>query len=235
MGGQPQYAQPMGGQPQQYMPEQLMVQNCAKGLNIRNRPDTSGDLLGTLANGSVIVVQSRQGNWVQHQTGWSMTTDGTTAFLAPMMQQQQAQPQYMSGPEQLMVQNCPKGLNIRSQPATGGDLLGTLANGSVIVVQSRNGNWVQHQTGWSLATDGQTPFLMPMGQQGYMQPQQGYMQPQMMGGGVVVATMGMCQHEWIQTGEPSLVAWIICFLTGCCCSLCICTRQRCRKCGAYLD
>jgi len=229
MGGQPQYAQPAA---QQYMPEQLMVQNCPKGLNIRSRPETTAELLGTLANGSVIVVQSRNNNWVQHQTGWSMSTDGTTAFLAPMMQQQQAQPPYMSGPEQLMVQNCPKGLNIRNRPDTTGDLLGTLANGSVIVVQSRNGNWVQHQTGWSLSTDGQTPFLMPMGQQ------QGYMQPQTMmmgGGGVMVATMGMCQHEWIQTGEPSLVAWVICFLTGCCCSLCICTRQRCRKCGIYLD
>jgi len=162
-------------------------------------------------------------------------------------QPQYAQPMSQGVVEQLMVQNCPKGLNIRSEPSVNGQLLGTLANGSVVVVQSRNGGWVQHQTGWSLASDGQQYFLMPFQGQQYMQQpmmqQPMMMQPQVMTmgavgyGGVMVQTvaMPMCVHEWVDSGEPSLIAWLICCLTWFCCSLCICTRQRCRKCGVYLD
>jgi len=191
------------------------------------------------------------------------TTDynGPPAYAQPAYPQmgqpqygQPMQPQYgqPAAVEQLMVQNCPKGLNIRDAPATSGSLLGTLANGSVVVVQSRNGAWIQHQTGWSLSTDGQQQFLTPFGgmqqQQAYVQPTV-VMQPQVVtmggvgyggmgyGGGVMVATVGMpmCVHEWVDTGEPSLIAWLICCFTWFCCSLCICTRQRCRKCGVYLD
>lgn len=42
-------------------------------------------------------------------------------------------------------------------------------------------------------------------------------------------------HKFVDTREPSAVAWIICLLTCFCCSLCICTRRRCTQCGITMD
>jgi len=174
---------------------------------------------------------------------YGMPYSGPPSYASPVIHGPQ---------EQLLVQNCGRGLNVRDQPSVTGNLLSALANGSIVVAQARSGNWVQHQTGWSLGSEGDVVFLAPLAKS---QPQPAtmvqqqivggsvFVQPQVvsMGGigysaGISVTTISvpMCQHEWVDSGEPSFVAWLIC-LTGFCCSLCLCTRTRCRKCGTYFD
>jgi hypothetical protein len=53
---------------------------------------------------------------------------------------------------------------------------------------------------------------------------------------VLIHNQNRCPpHQWLYTSEPTCLAWVVCLLTGFCCSLCICTRKRCVKCGLEVD
>jgi len=165
------------------------VRNCPTGLNVRAAPSPTAALIGsTLKNDTIVYVTNTSGLWMQHAGGWSLSQDATgkvllapggsgaasgagfvdrsstftTASSATQASASYKTPTITASTQQEMyvVQNAPKGLNIRSGPGSENSLVGApLANGSHVVVIAHQGQWAQHLSGWSMETDGKTTFL----------------------------------------------------------------------------
>ena len=98
-------------------------------LNVRDRPATSGVVLGTLGEGTRVDIVSRQESWleIRFQQG--------TAYVSG---------RYV---EQHQLQDLRRGiveagsLNVRGGPTTGAQVLGQLPRGTEIVIESSIGSW----------------------------------------------------------------------------------------------
>lgn len=136
-------------------------------------PDASTPAIGQLHPGQTITVLARHGSWVQFPyngiNAWIPAEEPNAnppAGIPGEAQPGQAQPAQPAANAPLTATVDTDGLNLRSEGNTSSAVLGTLALGTVLTVQERQGDWYKVQTpdgkvgwvaGWLVKVNYPTP------------------------------------------------------------------------------
>jgi N-acetylmuramoyl-L-alanine amidase len=130
------------------------IVTASSGLNLRDNPSSSGNLLVTIPTGTTIDLTSYQNHWYQttyqSKTGWvseeyitlSSTTTNTTSTTTTTQ----------SGDPKQGTVTASAGLNLRDAPSSTGNLLATIPSGTTIILSNFQNHWYQTtyqaKTGW---------------------------------------------------------------------------------------
>jgi hypothetical protein len=154
------------------------------GLNYRDQPSTSGELLGQMNTGQVVSVlegpvAADDYTWWQlddgdGNVGWAADGDGETEWLSPQIGEPQPVNRTPRVGERVVVTMPGSGqLSVRAQPGTNAALIQRVSSGSQYTVeagpQTANGfTWFQIRSddgnlvGWAADGDGSARWLSPL-------------------------------------------------------------------------
>lgn len=113
--------------------QDLYKVTSTSGLNVRSEPNTNSTILGRLANGQLIEVDTFVGNWAEFQYN-DKTAYVYSKYISKVVGEQE--------PETYRVINASH-LNVRSQPTTQSTVVGSLAQGDKVEVFSVEGSWAR--------------------------------------------------------------------------------------------
>lgn len=108
--------------------------------NIRETPSTTARILGTIENGSEVVVNiyDRSGQWAEITTSWRLTGWVSTQFLvySPI-----GSAEY-NGSLQVRTLDG-SSVNLRNRPSLSSTILGTVENGAMVQYHETVGEWLE--------------------------------------------------------------------------------------------
>jgi N-acetylmuramoyl-L-alanine amidase len=119
------------------------------GLNIRSKASTQSEVIGTLANGTVVNVLSQKSDWLQ------ISYDGETGWIhsdyADIHNGSTDTPSKKKGSSSATI--SVSGLNVRSEPNLNGKILDQVSQGTDVTIISEQNNWCEIEygngnTGW---------------------------------------------------------------------------------------
>ncbi|KLU65577.1 N-acetylmuramoyl-L-alanine amidase LytC precursor [Desulfosporosinus acididurans] len=123
------------------------VVTAANGLNLRDTPSSSGNLLGTIPNGAALELGTYQNHWYQttyqSKTGWV-----SDAYITISSNSSSS----TSNSTKKGIVNASAGLNLRDTPSSTGKLLATIPQDTTLELLNYQNDWYQTTyqslTGW---------------------------------------------------------------------------------------
>ena len=112
------------------------------GVNVREQPDAGSNTLGTLNKGTSIVVTGKSGDWYEFQYG-SDYAYISSEYVEGYMLEYIGSGASAGGSSKYAVVTAKTGLNLRSDPDAGGNVLSILNYNETAEVISISGQWVK--------------------------------------------------------------------------------------------
>ncbi|GIN57056.1 beta-N-acetylglucosaminidase [Lederbergia ruris] len=119
--------------------------NAGSTLNLRSSASASASIIGSLSNGTAVIVQSESNGWAQvkvngktgyvssqYLTGKTSTNSSKPSTSTPS----KTETKYVSV-------NAGSTLNLRSSASASASIIGSLSNGTAVTVQSESNGWAQ--------------------------------------------------------------------------------------------
>jgi len=108
-------------------------------VNIRKKPNLKSDSVGGLKPGTIFEELGREGDWIQHRKGWSLSFTNNVIYIAPI------------NPPSATFWKVLDTLNVRKHADIKSTQLVTLKKGVILEELGKDNAWIKHSKGWSLS------------------------------------------------------------------------------------
>ncbi len=119
------------------------VVNVHSSLNVRSGASTSSSVIGSLSNGSKVIIVGESGSWYKinygNTTGY-VSKDYVQASGEQNSSSESSSQETTSGKSGQVV-NVHSSLNVRSGASTSSSVIGSLSNGSKVTIVGESGSW----------------------------------------------------------------------------------------------
>ena len=121
--------------------------STSNGLNIRQEPSTTGAVVGTYDDGTIITILEIKDGWGRTDQGWVSlnyvtTMDGTSMVDIDQMELA------VDGTAPTEIEDEFKELNIREKPDKSSAVVGAYPNGTIVTILETKDDWGKTDRGW---------------------------------------------------------------------------------------
>jgi len=118
-------------------------------VNIRKKPSLKSDQIGGLKPNTIIEEFGRDGDWIQHRKGWSLSFANNVRYITPV------------NPPSSTFWKVLDAVNVRKKAETKSAQLVALKKGVIVEELGKDNAWIKHSKGWSLSyVSAQNKFYM---------------------------------------------------------------------------